>query len=200
VQNFTDSNILDIGCGRGVFTEKIAVTGAKVTGIDIVPDEIDYARNRLSGVKYYCLAAEDLAKLEKTFDLIVSRFCFHHLDFPEAAESIKASLAPGGQLLIIDCYADFWSLKGRLYVLQSAFSALGPLKFLQLMLRLSYFFKPDRFAHVQSDIKRLKTQNRYTLDEISSYYDSFFPGCKIDTFGCAFTMNWQNPPLLKVEL
>ena len=199
VQTFGHSDVLDIGCGRGVFTEKISATGARVTGIDILSEEINAGRGRLSNVKYHCLAAEDLYKLEMTFDFIVSRFCFHHLDFPEAAASIKACLAPGGQLFIVDCYRDFWSLRGRLYVLRSAFSALGPVKFLQIMMRLGYFFKPERFTHVRSDIRRLRKQKRYTLKEVGIYYENYFPGCTINTLGCAFTMSWQKPRLLKEE-
>ena len=193
VQDFAGSDVLDIGCGRGVFTEKMAATGARVTGIDVIPEEIDAGRSRMSNVRYHCLAAEQVNKLGMRFDLIISRFCFHHLDFPEAAESIKACLAPKGQLFIVDCYRDFWSLGGRLYVMRSAFGLLGPARFLRIMLRLGYFFKPERFAHVRSDIRSLRKQKRYTLREVRAYYETFFPGCTIDTLGCAFTMNWQNP-------
>jgi len=189
----TGERVLDIGCGRGVFTEKMAAKGALVTGIDVLSEEINAACALLSNVNYCCIAAENVHQLETRFDLIISRFCFHHLEFPKAAESIKDSLVPGGRMFIVDCYLNFWSLRGRIYVLSTIFSRLGPVAFFRMMLRLGYFFKPDRFAHVRSDIRRLKKQRRYTFEEVCIFYDHFFPDCTIDTLGCAFSLSWQKP-------
>lgn len=138
----TDTRILDIGCGRGVFTEKLALTGVTVTGIDIAQNEIDLAnqRKKTPGLTYHCLAAENLCDLEHQFDLIISRFCFHHLEFPQAADSLKTCIVPGGRLFIVDCYQTFWSIKGRLFVLFSAFKILGLFDFIKIISRLGYFF------------------------------------------------------------
>ncbi len=189
----TDTQILDVGCGRGVFTEKLASLGASVTGVDIDVDEIDTAiqASQSSNLEYHCLAAEDLSDLQNHFNLIVSRFCFHHLEFPQAANSLKACLAPGGRLFIVDCYQKFWSLRGRLFVLRSALKILGPAEFVSVLCRLGYFFSPQRFAHVQSDIKRLKAEQRYTFNDIHEFYSPLFPGCTISLLGCAFSLSWQ---------
>lgn len=192
----TEDRVLDLGCGRGVFTEKMAAKGAQVTGVDLIPEEIEAARSWPSSqVAYHCIAAEELYRLGEQFDIIVSRFCFHHLQFPETAENIKACLEPGGRLFVVDCYQNFWTIGGRLYVLYSAFKLIGPVRFFRITMRLGYFFAPDRFAHVKSDIKRLTEQNRYTLENVRSFYKVFFPGCIIDTLGCAFTLSWQKPPI-----
>ena len=189
----TDTHILDVGCGRGVFTEKLTALGALVTGVDIDADEIDAAIrvSQSSNLTYYCLAAEDLSNLENRFNLIVSRFCFHHLNFPQAAESLKSCLVPGGRLFVVDCYQKFWSLRGRLFVLLSALKILGPAQFFNILWRLGYFFSPQRFAHVQSDIRRLKEEKRYTLRELHEFYSFFFPGCTIAPLGCAFSLSWE---------
>src|SRR5580704_7092681 len=39
-------HILDLGCGDGVLTEKIAAAGAAVLGADAAPDMIEAARQR----------------------------------------------------------------------------------------------------------------------------------------------------------
>ncbi len=37
-------NILDLGCGPGLYTEKLAENGHTVTGMDFSPNSISYAR------------------------------------------------------------------------------------------------------------------------------------------------------------
>src|SRR3989344_5687113 len=39
--------ILEVGCGTGIFTEKLAQTGAEVLAIDLSPDLLMKARNRV---------------------------------------------------------------------------------------------------------------------------------------------------------
>lgn len=183
--------VLDIGCGRGVLTEKIAAKGARVTAIDLISDEIQAAKARGSEIDYRCLAAEKLDSIEDEFDLIVSSFAFHHLDFPRAAKCIETCMKPGGALFVVDCYRDFWILNGRIYVLRSALRILGVRQFLRVMSRTGYFFSPKRFEHVRSDIRRLREQKRYTLKEVRLFYEELFPGCNINTLGCAFTLSWR---------
>ena len=38
--------MLDLGCGDGILTEKIAAAGATVIGVDAAPDMIEAARHR----------------------------------------------------------------------------------------------------------------------------------------------------------
>ena len=98
----------------------MAALGARVTGIDIVEEEIEAAKERFDDVQFRCMAAEDLDQMEGWFDLAVSRFCFHHLDFPAAAKAIRASLKPGGRLFVVDCDQRFWSVPGRISVSAAA--------------------------------------------------------------------------------
>ena len=39
------ADVLDIGCGRGLFDAKVAAKAKTVTGIDIMPEEIASAEN-----------------------------------------------------------------------------------------------------------------------------------------------------------
>ncbi len=189
------SRVLDIGCGRGVFCENLAPRVRSVLGIDLVASEIAHAQrhSRQSNATYLCQDAEYLQALPGTFDLILSRFCFHHLDLDAAAPGIKARLRPGGRLLVVDCYQEFWSLAGRLYVMRSALEQLGGLRMLALLPRLLYFFDPKRVQHVVEDKRRLKRQRRYRYDELAGFYQRYFPDARIERLGCAFSLDWRKP-------
>lgn len=188
-------SVLDIGCGVGCFCKKMAGKGGRVTGVDIDPGVIAAAQDGRAAdrISYHCMNGEELEMLNEQFDLIVSRYCFHHLDIPKAEKGIKASLKPGGRMVIIDCYKEFWSLTGRWYVMKTAWQERGTLGMLRILPRLIYFFAPSRFEHVQSDIRRLKIQVRYTLEEVERFYASYFPGCEIGKIGCAFYIVWKKP-------
>jgi len=184
--------ILDLGCGRGVFTEKIAEKAEHVVGIDIVPEIISYAKENHSrkNITYICFDAENLPELDGKFDLIISRFCFHHLDFNKAAPGIIAKVKPGGRLIAVDCFEDFWTPEGRLYVVKTAVKTIGLIPFLILSPRLFYFFTPPRIEHVVSDKKRLKEEKRYSFEEFIKFYKSYFPNADIDRIGCAMYIDW----------
>ena len=51
-------HILDLGCGDGVLTEKIAAAGASVVAVDAAPDMVAAAQGR--GLDARVLAGQDL--------------------------------------------------------------------------------------------------------------------------------------------
>src|SRR5262245_1089338 len=67
--------VLDIGCGYGVFCERVAERAGRVVGIDLMPAVIEAARARHArpNITYLCMAAEDLDRLDDSFDVILSR-------------------------------------------------------------------------------------------------------------------------------
>ena len=77
--------ILDLGVGTGKLAYLLLTTWpeAHLTGIDLVPDFIDVARNRLSEhAERIVLASTDVADFDfaRGYDLVVSSFMFHHLN------------------------------------------------------------------------------------------------------------------------
>lgn len=76
------SKILELGCGAGNITVWLARFGYNVTGIDISPTAIDWARCRAvdEGVDAAFFVGDvlDLSEVEdNTFDLVVDGNCFH---------------------------------------------------------------------------------------------------------------------------
>lgn len=81
-------NILDIGCGNGKFARKLAQGGAKIFAIDIVPEQIEFAKKiekeKNQGISYFIGGIEELSKIDfpiAKFDIVISLMT--HLYLPE---------------------------------------------------------------------------------------------------------------------
>lgn len=95
--------VLEIGCGTGQLTERLAFSGFRLTAIDIGPSMIAAARRRLAGadVSFQVTPFEDLAAADASFDLVISSAAFHWID-PEIAFAKSARLLrPGGWLALL---------------------------------------------------------------------------------------------------
>ena len=87
--------ILDVGCGDGVLTEKIAERGARVVGIDNSPEMIAAARAR--GLDARLIDVADMG-FAVEFDAVFSNATLHWvLAKEQAARSIALALKPGGR-------------------------------------------------------------------------------------------------------
>ena len=78
-------SILDIGCGGGLLSEEFAKRGAKVVGIDISHEAIDWAMKYFSGNNISFLEA-DLVKewpIQDKFDVVTCFETIEHTKFPE---------------------------------------------------------------------------------------------------------------------
>lgn len=78
--------ILDVGCGAGLLCEPLARLGARVKGIDPVPNSISMARDHasldpaLSGrLTYECCTMEDLLAAREQYDAVVASEVVEHV-------------------------------------------------------------------------------------------------------------------------
>lgn len=97
--------ILDLGCGPGLYTVRLARLGHRVTGIDFSPASIDYARSQSTGltVEY---RHEDIRQADygSGYDLAMLIYGEFNVFSPADARLIltkaRQALAPGGRLLL----------------------------------------------------------------------------------------------------
>jgi len=100
---YTQSNVLDIGCGTGVIANHIHEKyGAMVSGIDYSEERIKVARNNSSGSAFYFgdvnIIIEDFK--DNTFDLITVFETLEHLVDPvNILSHCKRILKPDGLLI-----------------------------------------------------------------------------------------------------
>lgn len=100
-----DARVLDLGCGPGLYSTLLASSGCRVTGIDISPTSIAYARETAHeagiNIDYRC---DDFlaAPFDGPYDLIVQiygEFCtFSPAEQKLLLRKIRSALAPGGML------------------------------------------------------------------------------------------------------
>lgn len=99
--NLSGQHILDMACGCGYGTALLAERNPQrqITGVDIDPDAIAYARQhyQLPNLRYVCADAERFAA-EQPFDSIVSLETIEHLPSPQR---------------LIDNYARLLTERGR---------------------------------------------------------------------------------------
>jgi trans-aconitate methyltransferase len=89
--------ILDLGCGEGALTEKIAAAGATVVAVDAAPDMVAAARAR--GLDARVAAGQSLT-FAAEFDAVFSNAALHWMRPPEAVlQGVRRALKPGGRFI-----------------------------------------------------------------------------------------------------
>jgi SAM-dependent methyltransferase len=90
--------ILDLGCGDGVLTQKIAEAGAAVMGVDSSPGFLLAARERGLGVRE--MDGEALT-FNAEFDAVFSNAALHWMTAPEKVlAGVARALKPGGRFVV----------------------------------------------------------------------------------------------------
>lgn len=88
--------ILDLGCGDGALTLRLAELGCRVVGVDAAPDMVHRARQR--GLDARLMDGHMLA-FERCFDAVLSNAALHWMrrDPAAVAAGVARALVPGGR-------------------------------------------------------------------------------------------------------
>jgi SAM-dependent methyltransferase len=99
-------DVLEAGCGTAYWSAWVARRGARVTGLDNSPRQLDTARALQKGhgleMRLELGSAEDMPFADESFDIVMSEYgasiwCDPYLWIPEAARVLR----PGGQLAFL---------------------------------------------------------------------------------------------------
>jgi SAM-dependent methyltransferase len=89
--------ILDLGCGDGVLTQKIAAAGAAVIAVDAAPDMVAAARAR--GLDARLVSGQELA-FAAEFDAVFSNAALHWMrPIERVLAGVRRALQPGGRFV-----------------------------------------------------------------------------------------------------
>ena len=97
--------VLDVGCGGGILSESLARLGAEVTGIDVVPQNIEVGRLHASEanlrIDYRVQTAAQMAEAGEHFDVVLSMEVVEHVaDLAAFLRDCCRLTASGGALFI----------------------------------------------------------------------------------------------------
>lgn len=98
---------LEVGCGKGEFSRRLAQRSDRVLALDLSPEMICIARahsSHLPNIEFELADVMQRGLPAESFDCIASIATLHHLPLREILLKIKAALKPGGVLLILDLY------------------------------------------------------------------------------------------------
>ncbi len=93
-----ESQVLEIGCGTGGFTEMFAQTGCTIAAVDISPALLEKANARglpKDRVRFMEKRFED-CDVDGPFDAVIGSSVLHHLELADALPKIYGLLKPNG--------------------------------------------------------------------------------------------------------
>jgi SAM-dependent methyltransferase len=103
---------LDVACGPGIVSRRLAQHAGAVHGVDMTPAMIEVARREAAaaGLANATFELGDATALELPdggFDGAVARFAIHHLPLPgRLVDELARVVRPGGRIVLADHIAD----------------------------------------------------------------------------------------------
>jgi ubiquinone/menaquinone biosynthesis C-methylase UbiE len=103
---FDGRKVVDIGCGTGALTRKMAMRKADVIGIDPSKELIHYAnelnRSKNYKIPYVLASSENTGLQDSQFDIVTVMRAWHWFDRDKAILEIKRVLKEKGTLIVVD--------------------------------------------------------------------------------------------------
>lgn len=99
---FSGGVAADLGCGRGAYTQQLVKFFDRVIAADVLPENLDYVRNHVSGsVTFCCAPVEKLPIASASVDAAFLIEVLDHVDdVNQSLREVARILKPGGKAYI----------------------------------------------------------------------------------------------------
>jgi 2-polyprenyl-3-methyl-5-hydroxy-6-metoxy-1,4-benzoquinol methylase len=107
LRSLKPESLLDLGCGNGALTAKVASLVPRCIGVDFSASGVEIASRRYPVAQFRCnpMSQSLDADLKGTFDIVIAVEVVEHLLLPrELFERAREALKPGGYLLVTTPY------------------------------------------------------------------------------------------------
>jgi SAM-dependent methyltransferase len=186
----TGERAIDVGCGSGHATERLADDFEYVLGVDLSEPMIRIARESRPRPNLEYRVADAFALDDEGFDLVYSHTMMHHLpDYRAGLEQLKALVRPGGTVAIVDNVCDLYPTPPRRAYTVGALLGF-PREVRRLGLRDAWF--ELRFWYSKPWLEHLASDRYLSRAQFREIYDSVFPGAEYDDLGFALAMHWTD--------
>jgi SAM-dependent methyltransferase len=167
-------NALEIGCGTGAFSRRLAQRARQVTAIDLSSEMIRVSRSSSSDFPNIDFEIDDIMTRslpESHYDCVASIATLHHVPTRAVLTKIREALKPGGILIVLDLLQP----EGLLDAILNAI-AMGT----SCSLRLFHNGRLRAPREVRAAWEEHGKTDRYlTMDEARALYGSLFPGVTV---------------------
>lgn len=98
---------LEVGCGTGAFSRRLAERCDRVDAIDLSPEMIRVARSRTvdEPIAYRVADVCEMELAPASYDVVATIATLHHLDAGAVLPRLVTALRPGGTLALLDLLA-----------------------------------------------------------------------------------------------
>ena len=181
--------VLDVGCGVGRWSARLAETGALVIGVDLSREMIKKAKSRMAkrnlSSDFVLASANKLPFVSHTFESIVSVTVLQHIvddpSFKSAVSNIARTLKTGGEVILLEYtddasgnFSPHFPTVAHHYV--DAFEVCEGLRLTETQgVDLSLFLKPfnsviQKRGKYRDQLERPTSSSKYALLAASFYF------------------------------
>jgi ubiquinone/menaquinone biosynthesis C-methylase UbiE len=196
---------LDLGCGTGCHAVLLAGRFTHVDAIDLSLPMIEIARAKRPRPNV-CYRQADLLQASGSggYDLVLAVMTLHHVpDLQAALAHVKALLAPGGRIAIVDSHpapSEMRRIRRILHRLVPLRPRLHAMAAAWLAANLA-----RRGPATAWEIYRLHTRRQwldhrvsdrfFSREELQEHCAALFPGCRLEPLGGTIIgLTWDSPP------
>lgn len=95
------ARVLDLGCGEGQISRRLAAAGSSVVGADITASQVAEAVRRGGGPTYVQSSVTALPFADGSFDVVITCLVLEHVDaLDQAIGEAARVVVPGGRVLV----------------------------------------------------------------------------------------------------